>query len=114
MLKATFGFHVVPSFDNCICVGLPPLVFAIVSVTIVVLVYVAPPAITTDPSGPPLPARGFSVVTLQFRELFVAEPPPLSTTVFTIEYVGGWAQVEKKFFDPRTGIMAKIQAQSGG
>jgi hypothetical protein len=31
--------------------------------------------------------NGFTVVTLQFRELFVEEPPPLSTTVFTIEYV---------------------------
>jgi len=34
--------------------------------------------------------------------------------LFTIKYVGGWAQVEKKFFDPRTGIMAKIQGSSGG
>jgi sulfate/thiosulfate transport system substrate-binding protein len=34
--------------------------------------------------------------------------------LFTIKYVGGWAQVEKKFFDPRTGIMARIQAANGG
>lgn len=39
---------------------------------------------------------------------------PTRPQLFTIKYVGGWAQVEKKFFDPRTGIMAKIQAQSGG
>src|SRR5437588_226975 len=39
---------------------------------------------------------------------------PLRPQLFTIKYVGGWAQVERKFFDPRTGIMAKIQGSSGG
>src|SRR5256714_3493831 len=39
---------------------------------------------------------------------------PARPQLFTIKYVGGWAQVEKKFFDPRTGVMAKIQASSGG
>jgi len=39
---------------------------------------------------------------------------PVRPQLFTIKYVGGWAQVEKKFFDPRTGIMAKIQGSSGG
>src|SRR3954453_15349682 len=39
---------------------------------------------------------------------------PNRPQLFTIKYVGGWAQVEKKFFDPRTGIMAKIQAANGG
>ena len=39
---------------------------------------------------------------------------PVRPQLFTIKYVGGWAQVEKKFFDPRTGIMAKIQGTSGG
>jgi sulfate/thiosulfate-binding protein len=39
---------------------------------------------------------------------------PNRPQLFTIKYVGGWANVEKKFFDPRTGIMAKIQAASGG
>ena len=39
---------------------------------------------------------------------------PVRPQLFTIKYVGGWAQVEKKFFDPRTGIMAKIQAAGGG
>src|ERR671931_523130 len=37
---------------------------------------------------------------------------PVRPQLFTIKYVGGWAQVEKKFFDPRTGIMAKIQGNS--
>jgi sulfate/thiosulfate transport system substrate-binding protein len=39
---------------------------------------------------------------------------PSRPQLFTIKYVGGWANVEKKFFDPRTGVMAKIQAASGG
>jgi sulfate/thiosulfate-binding protein len=39
---------------------------------------------------------------------------PNRPQLFTIKYVGGWAKVEKKFFDPRGGIMAKIQASSGG
>jgi sulfate transport system substrate-binding protein len=39
---------------------------------------------------------------------------PLRPQLFTIKYVGGWGKVEKKFFDPRTGIMAKIQGSSGG
>jgi sulfate/thiosulfate transport system substrate-binding protein len=39
---------------------------------------------------------------------------PLRPQLFTIKYVGGWAKVEKKFFDPRTGIMAKLQGSSGG
>ncbi len=39
---------------------------------------------------------------------------PNRPQLFTIEYVGGWAKVEKRFFDPRTGVMAKIQASSGG
>jgi sulfate transport system substrate-binding protein len=39
---------------------------------------------------------------------------PVRPQLFTIKYVGGWAKVEKKFFDPRTGVMARIQAASGG
>ena len=39
---------------------------------------------------------------------------PSRPQLFTIKYVGGWAQVEKKFFDPRTGVMAKIIGSSGG
>ncbi|MFL6007302.1 MAG: sulfate ABC transporter substrate-binding protein [Gaiellaceae bacterium] len=39
---------------------------------------------------------------------------PNRPQLFTIKYVGGWAQVEKKFFDPRSGIMARIQGSSGG
>src|SRR6266498_1470798 len=39
---------------------------------------------------------------------------PSRPQLFTIKFVGGWAKVEKKFFDPRTGVMAKIQSSSGG
>ena len=39
---------------------------------------------------------------------------PTRPQLFTIKYVGGWAKVEKKFFDPRTGVMAKIQGSGGG
>jgi sulfate/thiosulfate-binding protein len=39
---------------------------------------------------------------------------PVRPQLFTIRYVGGWANVEKKFFDPHSGVMAKIQGSSGG
>jgi sulfate transport system substrate-binding protein len=39
---------------------------------------------------------------------------PVRPQLFTIKYVGGWASVEKKFFDPRTGIMARIVGSNGG
>jgi sulfate transport system substrate-binding protein len=39
---------------------------------------------------------------------------PVRPQLFTIKYVGGWASVEQKFFDPRSGIMAKIIGSSGG
>ena len=39
---------------------------------------------------------------------------PVRPQLFTIKYVGGWAQVERKFFDPGNGIMAKIEGANGG
>src|SRR6266550_4504356 len=39
---------------------------------------------------------------------------PTRPQLFTIKYVGGWAKVEKKFFDPRTGIMVRFIGSSGG
>lgn len=39
---------------------------------------------------------------------------PTRPQLFTIKYVGGWAKVERKFFDPRTGIMARFQGSNGG
>jgi sulfate/thiosulfate transport system substrate-binding protein len=34
--------------------------------------------------------------------------------VFTIRYLGGWPAVERTFFDPRTGLIARLQRSSGG
>jgi sulfate/thiosulfate-binding protein len=34
--------------------------------------------------------------------------------LFTIKYVGGWKLDQKKFFDPHTGVMAKIEQGLGG
>ena len=39
---------------------------------------------------------------------------PSRPQLFTIKYVGGWPKVEKKFFDPRTGIMTRFQGSNGG
>jgi sulfate/thiosulfate-binding protein len=39
---------------------------------------------------------------------------PVRPQLFTIKYVGGWPTVQKKFFDPNTGVMAKIIGSSGG
>ena len=39
---------------------------------------------------------------------------PVRPQLFTIKYVGGWAKVEKKFFDPKTGIMVRFIGSSGG
>jgi sulfate transport system substrate-binding protein len=38
---------------------------------------------------------------------------PVRPQMFTIDYLGGWAKVDKKFFDPNTGVMAKIIGQQG-
>jgi sulfate/thiosulfate-binding protein len=39
---------------------------------------------------------------------------PNRPQLFTIKYVGGWPRVEKRFFDPKTGVMAKIEGSLGG
>jgi sulfate/thiosulfate-binding protein len=39
---------------------------------------------------------------------------PLRPQLFTIGYVGGWTKVTKQFFDPNTGVMAKIERGLGG
>src|SRR5919204_346813 len=38
---------------------------------------------------------------------------PVRPWLFTIQKLGGWAQVEKRFFDPKNGVMAKIEASLG-
>jgi sulfate/thiosulfate transport system substrate-binding protein len=38
---------------------------------------------------------------------------PVRPWLFTIQKLGGWSKVEKRFFDPRSGVMAKIEASLG-
>jgi sulfate transport system substrate-binding protein len=39
---------------------------------------------------------------------------PVRPQQFTIDYLGGWTKVQKKFFDPNTGLMTKIEQGLGG
>jgi sulfate/thiosulfate transport system substrate-binding protein len=39
---------------------------------------------------------------------------PVSKLQFSIRYLGGWAKVDRQFFDPRNGIVTKIQRRKGG
>jgi len=39
---------------------------------------------------------------------------PVRPQQFTVDYLGGWAKVQKKFFDPNTGLMPKIEKSLGG
>jgi sulfate/thiosulfate transport system substrate-binding protein len=50
-------------------------------------------------------------VAREFSKRFPARPG-----LFTIDQpaLGGWANVQKRFFDPNTGIMARIERQVGG
>jgi ABC-type sulfate transport system substrate-binding protein len=50
-------------------------------------------------------------VAAEFRSKFPHRPGQ-----FTIDQLGlgGWEKVQKRFFDPSTGIMARIERQIGG
>ena len=50
-------------------------------------------------------------VAAEFKSKFPARPG-----IFTIDQLGlgGWDKVQKRFFDPRTGILARIERQVGG
>jgi sulfate/thiosulfate transport system substrate-binding protein len=50
-------------------------------------------------------------VAREFTKKFPARPGQ-----FTIEQLGlgGWDRVQKRFFDPRNGVMARIERQVGG
>jgi sulfate/thiosulfate transport system substrate-binding protein len=39
---------------------------------------------------------------------------PYPPAIFSIQWLGGWAKVDKQFFDSRTGIVTKIQRRKGG
>jgi sulfate/thiosulfate transport system substrate-binding protein len=38
---------------------------------------------------------------------------PSRPALFTIQLFGGWSKVDKKFFDPRTGIYTQLQRKAG-
>ena len=40
--------------------------------------------------------------------------PRIRRGVFSIQWLGGWAKVDKQFFDSRNGIVTKIQRRTGG
>jgi sulfate/thiosulfate transport system substrate-binding protein len=50
-------------------------------------------------------------VAAEFKSRYPARPG-----LFTIEQLGlgGWAKVQKRFFDPDTGVLARIERQVGG
>jgi sulfate/thiosulfate-binding protein len=39
---------------------------------------------------------------------------PVRPLLFTIKFLGGWAKVDKRFFDANTGIVTRIQKRKGG
>ena len=38
---------------------------------------------------------------------------PKPKTLFTIDHLGGWTKVNKSFFDPQTGVVAKVEQSLG-
>jgi sulfate transport system substrate-binding protein len=56
--------------------------------------------------------NGFRPVDPTVAKKFKAQFPP-RPQLFKIGYVGGWPKVEKQFFDPTTGIVAKIEQSLG-
>ena len=53
---------------------------------------------------------GYRPVDPKVRKKFSYPPRP---QLFTIKYVGGWDKVTKQFFDPKSGVMAKIEQSLG-
>jgi sulfate transport system substrate-binding protein len=56
--------------------------------------------------------NGFRSVVPSVEKKFAAQFPP-RPQLFKIGYVGGWDKVNKQFFDPTTGIVAKIEQGLG-
>lgn len=56
--------------------------------------------------------NGFRSVVPTVEKKFAAQFPP-RPQLFKIGYVGGWDKVNKQFFDPTTGIIAKIEQSLG-
>jgi sulfate transport system substrate-binding protein len=38
---------------------------------------------------------------------------PVRPELFTIKWLGGWAKVDRRFFDASTGIVTRIQRETG-
>ena len=53
---------------------------------------------------------GYRPVVEEVAKEFDFQQPPV---LFTIQDVGGWDQVQEKFFDREDGIMAEIQREIG-
>jgi sulfate/thiosulfate-binding protein len=56
--------------------------------------------------------NGFRSVVPSVEKKFAAQFPP-RPQLFTIAYVGGWTKVNKQFFDPTNGVVAKIEQGLG-
>jgi sulfate transport system substrate-binding protein len=56
--------------------------------------------------------NGFRPVDLKVYRKYAKQFPP-RPQLFTIGYVGGWDKVNKRFFDPTNGIVAKIEQSLG-
>jgi sulfate transport system substrate-binding protein len=55
--------------------------------------------------------NGYRPVLRSAAKQFKFPAPP---RVFSIQWLGGWAKVDKQFFDPNSGIVTKIQKRKGG
>ncbi|HEX5247552.1 MAG TPA: sulfate ABC transporter substrate-binding protein [Gaiellaceae bacterium] len=56
--------------------------------------------------------NGFRSVVPSIEKQYLDQFPP-RPQLFKIGYVGGWAKVNKQFFDPTTGVIAKIEQGLG-
>jgi ABC-type sulfate transport system substrate-binding protein len=56
--------------------------------------------------------NGYRPVVQSVAKKYTKQFPP-RPQLFKIGYVGGWTKVTKQFFDPDTGVMAKIERGLG-
>jgi len=56
--------------------------------------------------------NGFRSVVPSVEKRYLKQFPP-RPQLFKIGYVGGWPRVNKSFFDPTNGIVAKIEQSLG-
>ena len=60
--------------------------------------------------------NGYRPVLKSVFKKYASQFPTKGLNIFNIKdpLLGGWTKVQKQFFDPKTGIMAKIEAKVGG